>query len=67
MTCHPTRIELRPPQGNEKEDGRAEECNKGKNRPKLRPYGQEDRFSLHHSSLRVPSALEVSPTTARTV
>ena len=67
MTCHSTRTELGPSQGNEKGDGRAEECNKGKNRPKLEQYGQEDRFTLYHGSFRVPSALEVSPTTAQTV
>ena len=67
MTYHPIRIELEPLQGSEKRDGQAEECNKRKNRPKLGLYGQEDKFTLHHSCLKVPSALKVSPTTARTV
>jgi len=62
MTCHPTRTELGPPQGNEKANGRAEEYNKGKNRPKLRLYSQEDKFTLHHGSLGVFGALKVSPT-----
>ena len=50
MTYHSTRTELGPSQGNEKGDKRVEECNQGKNRPKLRSYGQEDRFTLHHGS-----------------
>ena len=68
-----TNIDDLPPHKNqartssEKGDGRAEECNKGKNISTLRPYSQEDRFTLHHSSPRVPSSLEVSSTTTQTV
>ena len=67
MTNYSKRGELRPSHGNEKRDGRVEECNQGENRLKPRSNGQDDRFTLHYGGPRMPGALKVLSTIARAI